>query len=163
MASNLSFTASFVDATKPTLSITNLAAYCTVTNQLITVNGNASDNLSVANVFYNLNNSGWTAAATGNNWTNWSAALNIMLGTNALSAYAMDAAGNFCATNTVRFTYVLVAPLTVRTNGAGSIRVAFSSPALRERYRNLDTEIDGGTPEQFQALVRPKHRSGRRW
>ena len=34
------------------------------------------------------------------------------------------------------------------------IRAAYASPAVQERYRNLDTEIDGGTPEQFQALVR---------
>ncbi len=34
------------------------------------------------------------------------------------------------------------------------IRTALASPALQERYRNLDTEIDGGTPEQFLALVR---------
>ncbi|MBC7803940.1 MAG: tripartite tricarboxylate transporter substrate binding protein [Candidatus Parcubacteria bacterium] len=34
------------------------------------------------------------------------------------------------------------------------IRTAYASPALQERYRNLDTEIDGGTPEQFLALVR---------
>ena len=34
------------------------------------------------------------------------------------------------------------------------IRVAYSSPALQERYRNLDTEIDGGTPAEFTALVR---------
>jgi tripartite-type tricarboxylate transporter receptor subunit TctC len=34
------------------------------------------------------------------------------------------------------------------------IRVAYSSPAVQERYRNLDTEIDGGTPEEFLALVR---------
>jgi tripartite-type tricarboxylate transporter receptor subunit TctC len=34
------------------------------------------------------------------------------------------------------------------------IRTAYASPAVQERYRNLDTEIDGGTPEQFQALVR---------
>ena len=34
------------------------------------------------------------------------------------------------------------------------IRAAYTSPALQERYRNLDTEIDGGTPEEFQALVR---------
>ena len=34
------------------------------------------------------------------------------------------------------------------------IRTAFASPALQERYRNLDTEIDGGTPEEFLALVR---------
>ena len=34
------------------------------------------------------------------------------------------------------------------------IRTAYASPAVQERYRNLDTEIDGGTPEQFLALVR---------
>jgi len=34
------------------------------------------------------------------------------------------------------------------------IRAALASPALQERYRNLDTEIDGGTPEEFLALVR---------
>jgi tripartite-type tricarboxylate transporter receptor subunit TctC len=34
------------------------------------------------------------------------------------------------------------------------IRLAYASPSVQERYRNLDTEIDGGTPEQFLALVR---------
>ncbi len=34
------------------------------------------------------------------------------------------------------------------------IRAAYASPAVQERYRNLDTEIDGGTPEQFLALTR---------
>jgi len=34
------------------------------------------------------------------------------------------------------------------------IRTAYASPAVQERYRNLDTEIDGGTPEQFLALAR---------
>jgi len=34
------------------------------------------------------------------------------------------------------------------------IRTAYASPAVQDRYRTLDTEIDGGTPEQFLALVR---------
>jgi tripartite-type tricarboxylate transporter receptor subunit TctC len=34
------------------------------------------------------------------------------------------------------------------------IRKALSAPALVERYRSLDTETDGGTPEEFRALVR---------
>jgi tripartite-type tricarboxylate transporter receptor subunit TctC len=34
------------------------------------------------------------------------------------------------------------------------IRKALASPTLLERYRNLDTEADGGTPEEFLALVR---------
>src|SRR4051812_11801963 len=34
------------------------------------------------------------------------------------------------------------------------IRAALAVPALIERYRALDSEIDGGTPEEFLALVR---------
>ena len=34
------------------------------------------------------------------------------------------------------------------------IRAALAVPALIERYRGLDSEIDGGTPEEFLALVR---------
>src|SRR6195256_3655094 len=34
------------------------------------------------------------------------------------------------------------------------IKKALASPAVAERYRQLDTEPDGGTPEEFLALVR---------
>ena len=34
------------------------------------------------------------------------------------------------------------------------IRAALAVPAVVERYRALDSEIDGGTPEEFLALVR---------
>ena len=34
------------------------------------------------------------------------------------------------------------------------IRTALKAPLLVERYRSLDSEIDGGTPEEFLALVR---------
>src|SRR5688572_1474822 len=33
------------------------------------------------------------------------------------------------------------------------VRKALAAPAVVDRYRQLDTEPDGGTPEQFQALV----------
>jgi tripartite-type tricarboxylate transporter receptor subunit TctC len=33
------------------------------------------------------------------------------------------------------------------------IRAALATPAVVERYRQLDTEIDGGTPEAFLHLV----------
>ena len=36
----------------------------------------------------------------------------------------------------------------------GEIRRALSAPAVVERFRQLDSEIDGGTPEEFLALVR---------
>ena len=34
------------------------------------------------------------------------------------------------------------------------IRKALAAPAVAERYKQLDAEPDGGTPEQFLALVR---------
>jgi tripartite-type tricarboxylate transporter receptor subunit TctC len=34
------------------------------------------------------------------------------------------------------------------------IKAALAVPAVTERYRQLDSEIDGGTPEEFLALVR---------
>jgi tripartite-type tricarboxylate transporter receptor subunit TctC len=36
----------------------------------------------------------------------------------------------------------------------GEIKAALAHPGLVERYRQLDTETDGGTPEEFLALVR---------
>ncbi|TMH60429.1 MAG: tripartite tricarboxylate transporter substrate binding protein, partial [Betaproteobacteria bacterium] len=34
------------------------------------------------------------------------------------------------------------------------IKTALAVPAVVERYKQLDSEIDGGTPEEFLALVR---------
>ncbi len=45
-------------------------------------------------------------------------------------------------------------PREVMTRLAAEIRKALASPQLIERYKALDTEIDGGTPEEFGALVR---------
>ena len=45
-------------------------------------------------------------------------------------------------------------PREVLTRLHSEIRKALSAPALVERYRSLDTETDGGTPEEFLALVR---------
>ncbi|HUQ73222.1 MAG TPA: tripartite tricarboxylate transporter substrate binding protein [Burkholderiales bacterium] len=45
-------------------------------------------------------------------------------------------------------------PSEIVTRLSRDIKAALAHPALVERYRQLDTEIDGGTPEQFLALVR---------
>jgi tripartite-type tricarboxylate transporter receptor subunit TctC len=34
------------------------------------------------------------------------------------------------------------------------VRKALAAPAVVERYKQLDTEPDGGSPEDFMALVR---------
>lgn len=120
MVSNLSLTASFVDVTKPTLTLTTPAATATattstsisVTNKFVLVGGKVTDNGPVASVLYKLNSAGWYAAATTNNWTNWSVILDLAPGTNMFYAYAIDTAGNVSTTNTVKFV-LTTAPTTL--------------------------------------------------
>ena len=61
------------DHTLPTDQITSPTANQQWTNGTFTATGKASDNVAVGTVYYSLNGSGWTAATTGNNWTNWTA------------------------------------------------------------------------------------------
>ena len=135
MAPNLVFIANFVDIAKPTLSITNIPSGGQVSNEFFVVIGKASDNFGVANVFYRLTNSladtGWQLANPNNNFNNWSAGLDLNPGTNVIAAYAVDAAGNVSATNTVKFKYIVSDILTVSTNGKGSILPAYNGAYLQ--------------------------------
>ncbi len=131
MAPGLSVTANFVDVTKPTVSVTNLPLSGTVSNRAFIVKGKAGDNVSVANVRYNLNNSDWLGATSDNGWTNWFAELSLTPGTNFIGTYAVDTAGNRSPTNTVKLVYILSAPLTVRTNGKGSISPQLNGALLQ--------------------------------
>jgi tripartite-type tricarboxylate transporter receptor subunit TctC len=45
-------------------------------------------------------------------------------------------------------------PREVALRLVNEIRAALATPSVVERYRQLDSEIDGGTPEQFLELVR---------
>ena len=45
-------------------------------------------------------------------------------------------------------------PLDIVARLHAEIRKALASPFVLERFRQLDTEPDGGTPEEFLALVR---------
>lgn len=105
MGTNLSFTANFVDNTRPVCVILSPAANQRLSSPLITATGRASDNVAVADVNYNLNKTGWNAAtlANGTNWT--TAGLTLQPGTNTLSAYAVDPTGNLSLTNTIKVVY----------------------------------------------------------
>ena len=74
----------------------------------------------MSTVYYSLNGSAWAAATTANAWTNWTANLTLTPGTNTIQAYAVDTTGNFSTTNTVRFFYLVLKPLTVQICGMGS-------------------------------------------
>ncbi len=109
MASNLTFTATFVDSQKPIVIVTFPPVNKKVTNALLDATGKASDNIGVDSAWYQLNGAGWAAAGTTNGWTNWLAAgLVPDSGGNLLQARAADAAGNISKTNSVKFVYLVV-------------------------------------------------------
>ncbi len=133
MVSNLTFTASFVDVTRPTLSITAPTTGQRWSNAVFTATGKAGDNVGVTSVLYQLNGGVWTMANPANNWTNWTApGLALTPGTNVIRAYAVDTTGNVSLTNTVKFVYVLTAPLVVQTNGSGTV-----TPNLNGQFLQL--------------------------
>jgi hypothetical protein len=144
MASNLTLQANFVDTSKPTLSITNLTAGQRVSNAVFTVKGTASDNWQVGNVAYYLNSGAWSNALTVNSWTNWSATVNLVPGTNTIAAYAMDTTGNLSTTNAVSFQYVVTNLLGVQATGLGTISPNYSNSWL-EIGRNYSITATPGT------------------
>ena len=104
MASNLTFTANFVDVTRPVNIVSYPAVNQLITNATITATGKAKDNVGVQAVWYQFNGCGWTNATTSNAFTNWTTSpLTLSKGTNVLAAFAVDPAGNASLTNTVRF------------------------------------------------------------
>lgn len=106
---------------KPTLSFVHPTANERLTNAVLALTGKTKGKLPIALVFYQLNGTGWSPAQSANAWINWSANLVLTPGTNLVQAYAVDESGNVSATNTVKFYYILSAPLTVLTNGLGSV------------------------------------------
>jgi hypothetical protein len=94
MAVGSAFTANFADEEKPTLSMTAPTGSKALTSDAVIVAGRAKDNAAVANVFCQLNGTGWFPASTGNGWSNWWVNLTLNAGANALQAYAVDSSGN---------------------------------------------------------------------
>ncbi len=136
MQPNLTVTAHFVDIQKPTISIVTPTSSQKLTNGTVTVTGKAGDNLAVGAVYYALNGSGWTTATTGNGWTNWTASLTLFPGTNTVQAYAVDNSGNISSTNTTRFVYLVLKPMTVQIAGRGSVSPNYNGAllAINENY-----------------------------
>ena len=130
MQSNLALTATFVDVQKPVLTITSPPANQRWSNSLFTVAGKVVDNGPVTNVSYQLNGVEWATAETANGWSNWTAGVTLTPGTNTLLAFATDAAGNRSATNTVKFVYVLTAPLNLAVIGKGKVNGATNGQPL---------------------------------
>ena len=130
MQSNLTLQANFLDVTKPTIAFTAPTSGQRWSNSVFTIQGTAGDNWQVSNVWYLLNGLAWSNAATANAWTNWSATVNLVAGTNSLQAYAVDSSGNVSTTNSVSFDFVVTNQLQIRTTGLGIVSPNYSNAWL---------------------------------
>ena len=130
MASNLTLQANFLDTNKPTVTITNLASGQRVSNAIFTVKGTAGDNWQVGTVVCQINYYGWYMATNINNWTNWSAGVTLVPGTNVVQAYAVDTTGNKSVTNSVSFQFVVTNQLHIHATGLGTISPNYSNAWL---------------------------------
>jgi uncharacterized repeat protein (TIGR02543 family) len=131
MATNLAFTANFVDVGRPILNIVSPTPNQHTTNFNFILTGKTHDNMAVAAVYYSFNGSSFALASTADNWANWAADLLLSPGTNFVQAYAVDTSGNISPTNTVKFVYLAVlTPLTVSINGNGSVTPNYNGKYL---------------------------------
>jgi hypothetical protein len=106
----LSFTATFVDKQKPTLKLNPVPDNNALATNTFFIGGTAKDNDTVADVFCQVNGTGWQEASTVNGWSNWWFDLSsnpLTPGTNTVEAYAVDPAGNASATGKLKLTYVV--------------------------------------------------------
>jgi hypothetical protein len=127
MQSNLTLAAVFVDSASPMVQVTNLAANQRISNAIFAVKGTARDNVGVSNVWYQINNGGWTTAVGTNSWM---ALLVLTQRTNQFQIFAEDATGNHGRTNSISFIYVVTDHLTLVTNGLGGISRSFAGNIL---------------------------------
>jgi hypothetical protein len=131
-------------AKNPTITVSSPAKTLQTTSSQLTASGTANDNAALSAVMWSLNNSPWSNATTFNGWTNWTAALNLTLpGTNTFRAYAVDTSGNCSRTNSVSFTYVVMATISVATNGVGRVTPNYSGKTWQAGKSYTLTAIPG--------------------
>jgi hypothetical protein len=123
MVPNLMLQANYVDTNRPTVTVTSPKSSQVVSNSTLAVSGTAHDKDQITGVFCQFNGGDWISATTANNWSNWTATLNLDPATpdvkteaptasgvsrqdpgpDLVRAYGVDIHGHFSITNVVTF------------------------------------------------------------
>lgn len=110
----------------PTVTITSPVSNELWSNSLFMVTGTASDKLGIVGIICTVN--GYFAPSSFNPVNNqWTAFAELTPGSNTISARAENVGFVLSKTNSVRMEYVVNSPLTVITNGMGSINPVYNS------------------------------------
>lgn len=118
---------SILDVIPPSIAFTSPADGSTTTSTSLVAQGTSADNIGVSRVEFRCGTNAY-AAASGT--TNWSATVNLALGTNVVTVRAFDAAG--LVSSEAQRTLVRVAPgtITVKVRGRGTVRGATDGQQL---------------------------------
>jgi hypothetical protein len=119
------------DTVPPTVTIKAPTVGQRWSNSVFTVTGRASDDVQVVAVYYHIIGQGWNLATTANGWSNWSGNINLSNpGTNIVQAYSLDSSGNSSPISSQIIVYVITAPITVHTNGNGTVSPNYNGQML---------------------------------
>jgi hypothetical protein len=99
MVSGLQLIANMIDIERPAVTIATVSSRSS--NSVFTIAGRASDNLGLADVYYQVEGGSWNVASSTNAFTNWSAVVILGAGRSTINVYAEDAAGNRSLTKSV--------------------------------------------------------------
>ncbi len=117
----------FADGTPPGISIINPSSGLVASNSAFTIQGTATDNLGVSNVWVQFNGGPFTKAI---GTDNWSTNVTLNPGTNSIAAFSEDFAGNLSQTNTANLRYVVSGLLSVQAKGGGTVTPNFNNAYL---------------------------------
>lgn len=109
----------FVDTNGPSVAIVSPQSGQTMYSNSFVLSGTATDNVAVASVWYNVNQTGWNQAVGTSQWR--SSELILGAGPVVAQVYAIDTAGNASPTRTVSFRNAPSIILTLTTSGLGVI------------------------------------------
>jgi sugar lactone lactonase YvrE len=106
---------------RPSVGISFPKSHQALTNDFIVVTGTTGRSQVVAAVYVQLNDQDAVLATTTDAWANWTATAALTPGTNIINAYAQDTNGFIFPATAVSFQYISNVPLTVQTNGNGTV------------------------------------------
>lgn len=129
------------ETNRPVLKITAPTLGQRWSNALFTVTGTATDNVGISNVWCQLNGGAPALASFAAN--SWHLDVPLSPGTNILRAWAVDTGGNVSPTNGAAVVYVLTNPLTLVTNGVGTITRSFAGNQLEIGKSYMVTAVPG--------------------
>jgi len=141
------------DVVPPSISITNPADGAQFNESLLSVNGTAADDTSVALVELRLNGGAWQTA-TGT--TIWTGSVNLVLGTNTIEGRSRDNAGNYSSVASILVTYSPPDVKLPQTIDFGPL----SKQVVGDAPFALSATASSGLPVSFSLLSGPVILSG---